>query len=699
MTSSQWSRVGSQYAWLLFFALFAGCSSGGSDGGGGAAAPAPTANAGADETAAVGVPVALDGSASESPTGVPVSYQWTLSEKPAGSTASLINATSVRPAFTPDVAGSYIATLVVQASGVPSEPDAVVITAVTGNVAPRANAGPDASAAPSRPITLDGSASRDPNNTTVTYSWRIVEQPPGSHPTLTNATSAKPTFTADVAGRYVLALICSDGTLMSTVDQVVIIVATGNLPPVANAGPDQTVTTGQLVTLNGTGSTDPNGDPLTYSWCLRGRPEGSTATLSGATTAQPTFTPDVAGSYVLCLTVNDGQAGSASDSVVVEARVAPFNQGSGFNDRVNSIVLTQDGTGDIYVGGEFTVYKGTMANRLVRLHRDGKVAQAFGQGFDNLVSSLVLARAGDGELYVRGGFTRFDGQPVPPIIRLTRTGSLDNGFRLPAEFSSFTGPVTLSSQFVAAEDGSGDLYVTFTRFNPLATSPVDHLLNIARLNADGTVDPAFSTGDGFPTGSSRGCPQTIDALMPMSSGKLYVGGSLTVLNDAPVSSLLRLNPDGTLDSTFTSTLGTLCDLPSVLALAPANDGTTDLYGSRWNAPLIRVHDTGAFDTSFKADVTAMGGTIAVTQDGSGDVLVASMSPATLFRFTRTGALVSAATFASPALDSPVATIAPIQDGTGDFYIGGLFTRYNGVTVNHFARIHADGTLASVVSGP
>jgi hypothetical protein len=276
-------------------------------------------------------------------------------------------------------------------------------------VAPRANAGPDSSAAPGRPITLDGTASRDPNNTSVTYSWRIVEQPPGSHPTLTNATSAKPTFTADLAGRYVLALVCSDGSLTSTVDQVVIIVATGNLPPVANAGPDQTVTAGQVVTLDGPGSSDPNGDPLTYSWCLRGRPQGSTATLNGANAARPTFTPDVAGSYVLCLTVNDGKAASASDRVVVEARVAPFNQGSGFNGGVNSIVLAQDGTEDIYVSGEFTAYKGTVANHLIRLHPDGTVAQTFGQGFDGIVNDLALARTGGGELYVLGLFTRFDG--------------------------------------------------------------------------------------------------------------------------------------------------------------------------------------------------------------------------------------------------------------------------------------------------
>jgi hypothetical protein len=698
MASRLWPQAASWSAWLLFFVLFSGCSSGDSDGGGAGAAPAPTANAGADETAAVGVPVTLDGSASDAPSGTPVSYQWTLSQKPAGSNASLINPTSVRPAFTPDVAGSYTATLVVQANGVPSAPDAVAITAVTGNVAPRANAGPDANAAPARPITLDGSASRDPNNTTVTYSWRIVEQPPGSHPTLTNATSAKPTFTADVPGRYVLALVCSDGTLTSTVDQVVIIVATGNLPPVANAGPDQTVTAGQLVTLNGTGSSDPNGDPLTYSWCLRGRPEGSTATLSGANTAHPTFTPDVAGSYVLCLTVNDGQAGSASDSVVVEARVAPFNQGSGFNGVVNSIVLAEDGTKGIYVSGLFTAYKGTVANRLIRLHPDGTVAQTFGQvdGFPHLALTKT------GELYVLG-LTQFDGQPVPPLIRLTRTGSLDPGFRLPAEFSSPSGPVFLGPEFATAEDGSGDVYVTFEKPDPNPSPPGAGGVsftqrNIVRLNPDGSVDPAFSTGNGFPIGPDD--PPIISTLLPISNGKLYVGGSLQSYNGVRVPSLLRLNQDGTLDSTFNSDLvGFLSGIPLVGDLAPAGDGTSDFYAALWVGPLMRVHETGATDTSFRADLNVRGTTLAVTQDGSGDVLLAASSLEPLFRFHRSGALVSAPTFVTPASDGGVATIVPLQDGTGDFYIGGSFTTYNGVAVNHFARIHADGSLASVVSGP
>src|SRR5687767_13009548 len=103
-----WAWVGG----LFCVMLLAGCG-GGDSGGSGEGGPAPIANAGQDETAAVGTAVTLDGSASEGPSGAPVSYQWTLTGKPAGSTALLTSPTSARPTFTPDVAGTYTATLVV----------------------------------------------------------------------------------------------------------------------------------------------------------------------------------------------------------------------------------------------------------------------------------------------------------------------------------------------------------------------------------------------------------------------------------------------------------------------------------------------------------------------------------------------------------------------------------------------------------
>ncbi len=81
-----------------------------------------------------------------------------------------------------------------------------------------------------------------------------------------------------------------------------------NQPPVANAGPDQTsVETGTLVTLNGGGSSDPEGGAIDYSWVMTQRPTGSSAVLQNGSSSSPSFTPDEDGTYVLRLTVKDNQ--------------------------------------------------------------------------------------------------------------------------------------------------------------------------------------------------------------------------------------------------------------------------------------------------------------------------------------------------------------------------------------------------------
>ena len=97
----------------------------------------------------------------------------------------------------------------------------------------------------------------------------------------------------------------------------------------ADAGPNQSVSTGTLVTLDGNVSSDADpGDQLTFDWVFIDMPDGSTATLSDSIAVNPTFTPDVDGTYVVSLIVSDGTEDSASDDrVAITASTPPPEPG------------------------------------------------------------------------------------------------------------------------------------------------------------------------------------------------------------------------------------------------------------------------------------------------------------------------------------------------------------------------------------
>ena len=136
---------------------------------------------------------------------------------------------------------------------------------------------------------------------------------------------------------------------------------TSNTPPTANAGTAQNVAVGAIVTLDGSGSSDSNGDPLTYTWSWGSGPNGSKATLYGINSAKPTFTPDVAGAYVLNLIVNDGKANSVAATVTVSATVTVTPIEVNFS----SLVGTYDGDSDVTVEVAGSILKITDADFLL----------------------------------------------------------------------------------------------------------------------------------------------------------------------------------------------------------------------------------------------------------------------------------------------------------------------------------------------
>lgn len=184
-----------------------------------------------------------------------------------------------------------------------------------------AEAGPAQNVVAGNPVTLDGSQSTGADGSLITYQWSMVSKPVGSAATINNPTTINPTFMADLPGQYTIKLIVTDAKSITSEDSITVTVtaSVANAAPVANAGIAQNVVTGTLVTLNGSASSDANGDPLTYSWTLTSKPTGSTAALLSATSATPTFTADLAGTYVATLVVNDGQVNSTAAPVTITA--------------------------------------------------------------------------------------------------------------------------------------------------------------------------------------------------------------------------------------------------------------------------------------------------------------------------------------------------------------------------------------------
>lgn len=310
---------------------------------------APVANAGGHQNVLTGAVVALSGTASLDAQNDPLSYSWSFDALPLGSKAVLVSPTTAQPNFVADVAGAYALRLVVSDGKLSSSPSLVVVTADDKNEAPVANAGVDQSVLKRSVVTLDGTASTDPNRTPLDFTWALVSKPPGSAAVLSSLTTIKPTFAADVAGTYVASLRVSDGRETSPQAYTTVVVSEINAAPVAVVSVNQNVLLGATVTLDGSASSDANRDPLTYNWVLTTKPSGSVASLSSAASPKPTFVADVSGLYVASLKVNDGQV--SSDNIAITtvtasaANSAPVAVVSANQNVLTGALVTLDGTG------------------------------------------------------------------------------------------------------------------------------------------------------------------------------------------------------------------------------------------------------------------------------------------------------------------------------------------------------------------
>jgi len=280
----------------------------------------PTAHTGGNKT--INLPtssVTLNGWGSDTD-GWVAAYLWT---KISGPAATLSNATTQTLTMSGLVAGVYVVRLTVTDNSGASAFEEATVTVVGTNQSPTANAGANITITlPTNSTNIVGSGS-DPDGSITAYAWTQVSGPGTA--TLANTSSPTVSVSNLVQGVYTFRLTVTDNNSATGFANVTVTVnaAPVNIPPVANAGPDRSITlpTNSIV-INGSG-TDADGSVTAYSWALQ---SGPAATLSNQTTANLTASGLIQGTYVFRLTVTDNQGATGTDLMTLTVLPAAINQ-------------------------------------------------------------------------------------------------------------------------------------------------------------------------------------------------------------------------------------------------------------------------------------------------------------------------------------------------------------------------------------
>ena len=357
-----------------------------------------------------------------------------------------------------------------------------------------------------------------------------------------------------------------------------------------------------------------------------------------------------------------------------------FNINTGLNDEVFAIAL-QAGNKTL-LGGSFTTFNGNSQNRIMRVNNDGTKDASFaiGTGFNDSVKSIAVQN--DGRLVVGGSFTQYNGQISNFLIRLNTNGTRDTSFALGTGFNNTVNAIQIQP------DGKIIVGGSFTSFNGAQQN------YLVRLNGDGTKDPNFISSTAF--------NEKVNSISVQSDGKIIVGGKFTTFNGQNEKWLIRLNSDGSKETSLDLTSLVYADVTDI-EVQP--DGKIIVAAFR----VIRFNADGSLDVSFNSNSINLAlydaNTVAVDQNGK--IIVGG-------KFIGINALTNRIICLNPDGTKDISfNVGNVNDGSLDMYssgfteggcntvviqpdnkvwVGGSFFHYRGVTSFSAIRLAGDNLL-------
>jgi uncharacterized delta-60 repeat protein len=357
--------------------------------------------------------------------------------------------------------------------------------------------------------------------------------------------------------------------------------------------------------------------------------------------------------------------------------------GSGFNGTyLSDMVLQPDQK--LLVSGIFTEYSGSSVDNLIRLNTDGTRDTTF-----TLPPTLLSTSVYEGISLQSDGKIILGVDPTYGVIRLNTNGTFDNTF--------FSGLTNNSVQVTKVQ--SDEKIIVGGNFTTYSGQSYN---KIVRLNSNGTIDNTFVIGSGFDL--------NIFDIDIQSDGKILVAGSFTTYSGQSYNNLIRLNTDGSIDTTFVIGTGFNNSVTDVNVLPDGKilcGGRYSNYNGTLANDIIRLNSDGSIDntfvsgTGFSGGFGGFGSIFAMATQPDGKTLLGGyftsyqgQSYNRIIRLNTDGSIDNTFIVGSGFTQTPSDTDTAIFDITltanGEIYVVGRYNRYDGSTVNNFIKLSSTG---------